>query len=153
VLIDQDCADTLQVIEFANLQLSEFREIDDRLDQQLAAAYGLMHALAQRRLPFWRPQTRQMRALGEIKVEANTMFERTSNALKLVGDQYLARVNRLLAERFHLEAWEQSIRRSLEVLEGGYQVVSDQAAGYRAEVLEAIIAVLILVDVLTTLLG
>ena len=32
---DADCADTLQVIEFANVQLLEFRHIDDRLDDRL----------------------------------------------------------------------------------------------------------------------
>ncbi|MBV8076740.1 MAG: hypothetical protein JO284_10095, partial [Planctomycetaceae bacterium] len=36
---DRDCAETLQVIEFANVQLLEFRHIDDRLDDRLEAAY------------------------------------------------------------------------------------------------------------------
>ena len=39
---DTDCADTLQVIEFANVQLLEFRHIDDRLDDRLEAAYRLI---------------------------------------------------------------------------------------------------------------
>src|SRR5436853_4433262 len=41
-----------------------------------------------------------------------TLF-RSGNVLKLVGDQYLARVYRMLAGRFHLENWEQSIQRKL----------------------------------------
>jgi hypothetical protein len=139
VLIDRDCDETLQVIEFANLQLLEFREIDNRLDDRLATAYGFIHSLARSRLPFWRFHTRQVRALGELKVEANSVFERTGNALKLVGDQYLARAYRLLASRFHLDAWEQSIKRSLDVLESVYRAVSNQAATYRLEFLEAII--------------
>ncbi len=40
---DRDCAETLQVIEFANVQLLEFRHIDDRLDDRLEAAYRLIH--------------------------------------------------------------------------------------------------------------
>src|SRR6185312_5976487 len=39
---DRDCAETLQVIEFANVQLLEFRHIDDRLDDRLEAAYRLI---------------------------------------------------------------------------------------------------------------
>ena len=39
---DTECADTLQVIEFANVQLLEFRHIDDRLDDRLEAAYRLI---------------------------------------------------------------------------------------------------------------
>jgi hypothetical protein len=151
VLFDQDCEETLQIIEFANLQLLEFRHIDRRLDNSLAAAYRLIHALAQSRLPFWRTHARSLRALGELKVEANGLFERTENVLKLVGDQYLARVYRLLAERFHLRAWEQAIQRKLEVAEGVYQVVSDQTGTYRAEFLEITVVLLIVLEVFLAL--
>lgn len=112
VLVDMDCDETLQTVEFANLQLLEFREIDDRLDDRLVATYKVVHSLARRWLPFWRPYTGQLRALGDLKIEANTVFERTQNVLKLVGDQYLSRVYRLLAARFHLDDWQQSIQRS-----------------------------------------
>ena len=89
-----------------------------------------------------------MRQLGELKVEANGLFERTGNVLKLVGDQYLARVYRLVAGRFHLEEWEQNIQRKLEVAEGVYQVVSDQAVTGRTEFLELVVIFLILLEIL-----
>ncbi len=145
VLYDSDsaCDETLQVIEFANLQLLEYRHIDDRLDTNMAEAYRLIRLASRRRLPFWRGPERPLRVLGEFKVEANELFERTGNALKLVGDQYLARVYDLLVARFHLKEWEESIRRKLEVAEGVYQVVSDQAAGRRAEFMEVIVILMI----------
>jgi hypothetical protein len=147
VLVDRDCDETLQTIEFANLQLLEFRYIDNRLDDSLAAAYRSISPLTHSWLPFWRGYGRSLRALGELKVDANGLFERTGNVLKLVGDQYLARVYRLLARRLHLQEWEQSIQRKLEVDEGVYQVLSDQAATYRTEVLELIVIGLILLEV------
>jgi len=52
VLVDKDCNETLQTIEFVNLQLLEFREIDNRLDDRLTATYSVVHALARRWLPF-----------------------------------------------------------------------------------------------------
>jgi hypothetical protein len=152
VLFDRECEETLQTIEFANLQLLEFRHIDGRLDDSLTAAYRLIHPLVESRLPFWRSHARPLRVLGELKVEANSLFERTGNVLKLMGDQYLARVYRLLAARFHLEAWERSIQRSLEVAEGVYRVVADQAAAYRTEVLEIIVIILIVVEVVLAIL-
>jgi hypothetical protein len=152
VLIDQDCDETLQTIEFANLQLLEFRNIDNRLDDSLSAAYRMIHVLAQSRLPFWRSHGRSLRVLGELKVEANGLFERTENVLKLVGDQYLARVYRLVAARFHLEEWEQSIQRKLEVAEGVCQVVSDQTDTYRAEFLEVTVVLLIVLEVVLALI-
>ena len=149
VLVDQECGETLQVIEFANLQLLEYRHIDNRLDASLAAAYRTIHPRSW--LPFWRLHARPLRKLGELKVEANELFERTGNALKLIGDPYLARLYRMLAARFHLETWEKSIQRKLEVAEGVYQVVSDQASSFRIELLEVAIVLLILFEVALTL--
>jgi hypothetical protein len=148
VLLDRDCSETLEIIEFANLQLLEFRDIDQRLDDRVAAAYGQIRRVAGSWLPFWRLHTRPLRALGEMKVEANTVFERTSNVLKLVGDQYLARVYRLLATRFHLEEWQRSVERSLTVVEGVYQVLSDQSATWRTEFLELIVILLIGIEII-----
>jgi hypothetical protein len=153
VLLDHepDSDETLQTIEFANLQLLEYRHIDDRLDAALARAYGLIHSLSHSRLPFWRRPDASLRLLGEWKVEANGLFERTGNVLKLVGDQYLARVYRLLGGRFHLREWERSIGRKLEVLEGVYQVLSDQTATFRTEFLEIIVIALIFLEILLAL--
>src|SRR5262249_43731406 len=147
VLVDQDCDETLQAIEFANLQLLEYRHIDQRLDQNLAAAQRTISPMARSTLPFWRwRHSRPLRVVGELKVEANDLFERTGNVLKLVGDPYLARVYRLVAQRFHLETWEKSIHRNLEVAEGVYQVVSDQASSLRTEFLEIIVILLIFIE-------
>ena len=147
LLIDRDCEETLQTIEFANLQLLEYRFIDRLLDQRLADAYRLIHPLVRSWLPFWRSHAQPLRALGELKIEANNLFERTGNVLKLVGDQYLARVYRLLAGRFHLDDWDSSIKRSLEVVEGVYQVVSDQSSTYRTELLEIVVILLIVFEI------
>jgi len=152
VLFDRECDETLQTIEFANVQLLEFRNIDNRLDGSLAAAYKMIHGSVESSLPFWRSHARPLRALGELKMDANSLFERTGNVLKLVGDQYLARVYRMVSSRFHLDAWEQSIRRKLEVIEGVYQVMSDQAENYRAQFLEIIVIVLIALEIVLAVL-
>ena len=76
------------------------------------------------------------------------MFEKASSALTLVGDPYVARVYHQVATRFHLDEWGQNIRRSITVLESIYQVVSNQAASYRAETLEIAVVVLIVIEIL-----
>jgi hypothetical protein len=148
IVVDTDCAEILETMAFANLQLLEFRHIDKRLDSRLKIAYELIHQLARSRLPIWRMHARRLRALGELKVEFNEMFERASDALTLVGDPYVARLYQHLVSRFHLEQWGQNIRRSIAVLEGIYKTVSDQAAAYRTQVLEVIVVILILIEVL-----
>jgi hypothetical protein len=151
VLVDQDCEETLQAIEFANLQLLEYRYIDNLLDDRLATAYSTIHLTVKRWLPFWRSHSRRLRQLGELRIEANNLFERTGNVLKMVGDQYLARVYRMVAGRFHLGEWEQSIRASLDVMEGAYQVVSDQASSLRLELLEITVILLIALEIVLAL--
>jgi hypothetical protein len=150
VLLDDEpeCTETLQTVEFANLQLLEYRHIDDRLDANLTRASSLLQRAGRSRLPFWHGPDAPLRVLGELRVEAAGLFERTGNVLKLVGDQYLARAYRLLGERFHLAAWERSIQRKLDVIEGAYQVVSDQTNAFRMEFLELVVIVLIFVEIL-----
>ena len=153
LLVDRDCDETLQTIEFANMQLLELRYIDSRINDRLKAAYQTLAPFSRSWLPLWRTHARPLRALGELKVEANGLFERSHNALKLVGDQYLARVYRLLTSRFHSDEWEQSIRESLTVSQEIYQVLADQAATYRTELLEIVIIVLILFEIVMSLSG
>ena len=128
---DPDCADTLQVIEFANVQLLEFRHIDDRLDDRLEAAYRLIHAERgrDRRPTFWRSHSSTLRSVRELEIEATSLFERADNNLKLIGDQYLSRVFDLARTRFHLTEWQQSIRRKLEVVGDVYDLLVQQAGG------------------------
>lgn len=151
VVVDRECNEILETIAFANLQLLEYRHIDQSLNQRLNAAYGLIRQLTRTRLPIWRRHVRPIRALGELKVEVNEMFERASGALTLVGDPYLARVYQQVAARFHLDQWGQNIRRSISILEGIYQVVSDQAAMYRNETIEIVVMLLILIEILMAL--
>jgi hypothetical protein len=148
VLVDRDCDDTLHAIGFANLQLLEFRHIDNRLDESLVAASRIVQPLTESPWWAWRIHQRPLRVLGELKVEANGLFERAGTALKLVGDPYLARVYRLVAARFHLETWIENIQRKLEVAEGVYQVVADQGHSFRTEFLEMIVVLLILIEII-----
>jgi len=154
VLIDyeQECEETLQTIEFANLQLLEYRHIDNRLDDTLKQSNKQISRLDKSHFPLLRSQDSSLRLLGELKVEANGLFERTVNVFKLIGDQYLARVYRLLATRFHLRGWERSIQRKLEVIEGIYEVVSTQTIAFRTEFLEIIVIILIMLEIVLALI-
>ena len=75
--------------------------------------------------------------------------ERTGRSL--LGDQYLARVYRIVSQRFHLEAWDASILRKLQTLESIYGKMSDRAGTRRMEVLEWIIIILIALSLAVSL--
>ena len=143
-LVVQDPAhDILTVLEFANVELLEVRFLDDRLDGMLDRTYD--HAL----LGAGRHASRKadMRRIAALQMDSALLFEAVNNALKLLGDQYLARVYRLAAQRFHLPDWDQSIQRKVSTLEGVYRKIADDRASRRMEVLEWIIIVLIAVSI------
>jgi len=149
LLFDPDGDDVRDVIEFANIQLLEMRYLDGQLDRALDRAYELLskrrHFLGARAGP-------DLRRLGRLQLDAAVLFEQVTNALKLIGEQYLTRVYGLVSRRFHLAEWDASITRKLETLESIYSKTSDEAAARRMEVLEWIIIVLIAVSILVTVL-
>ncbi|MBM4106356.1 MAG: hypothetical protein FJ257_08730 [Phycisphaerae bacterium] len=156
LVIDADPEPTVEVLEFANVQLLEFRHLDRQLDLALSQAYETLRggrSLGGRGLGWrWSAASRDWRRLARLQVEAALLYESIQNALKLVGDQSLARLMAATARRFHLHRWEASILRKLEVLESIYSKFSDAQAHRRAEILEWIIIALIAFEVVFGLL-
>jgi hypothetical protein len=147
VLVDREPDDVRSVLEFANLQLLEMRFLDAALDRALDRSYEVINA---RRTwsALWLPaQSRiELRKVGRLQVDGAILFERVGNALKLVGDQYLARVYRAASQRFRLSEWNAGILRKLETIESIYQKVHDRSSGVRMEILEWIIIALIALE-------
>ena len=141
LLIDSEADDIRALLDFANVELLEMRYVDQKLDRALDQAY---ETLARRS---WTPwifgSGADLRSLAELQVDNATLFEGVNNTLKLVGDQYLARVYRSVNRRFHLDEWDSSILRKLETLESIYEKISDQASTRRMEILEWVIIILI----------
>src|SRR5262249_49576896 len=89
-----------------------------------------------------------LQRVAQLQVDNALLFEGVNNALKLLGDQYLARVYRLASNRFHLPEWDASILRKLQTLESIYEKMSDAASSRRLEILEWIIIVLTALSVI-----
>jgi hypothetical protein len=75
------------------------------------------------------------------------LYESVANAVSLLGDQWLADVYNLIAERYDLTKWQGSIVHKLASLESIYQKISDEAAVRRSELLELIIIALIALEI------
>ncbi|MCC6672850.1 MAG: hypothetical protein IT458_17435 [Planctomycetes bacterium] len=147
-VFEAHAADTLAVLEFANVELLEMRFLDDRLDVALERSLEALRAHGSAR--WWRalidsPRL-DLRRIAGLQMDSALLFEGVNNAIKLLGDQYLARLYRLAARRFHLADWDASILRKLQTLESIYDKLSDEQGTRRMEVLEWIIIVLIAVS-------
>jgi len=142
LVIDREGEDIRSVLEFANVELLEMRYVDQKLDRALDQAHETLSKRS------WGPRVfgsygADLRSLAELQVDNATLFEGVNNTLKLLGDQYLARVYRVANRRFHLDEWDASILRKLETLESIYEKISDQASNRRMELLEWVIIFLI----------
>lgn len=154
IVLDADGDDALTVLEFANVELLELRFLDDRLDAQLEESYqALSRQEGRRRWLILPPPVRDLARIGRLQVDSALLFENVNNALKLIGDQYLARLYRLAATRFHLPERDETIGRKLRTLESIYEKMSDYQAGVRADLLEWIIIILIAVSIVLPFLG
>jgi hypothetical protein len=76
------------------------------------------------------------------------MTERLENAVKIIGDFYLARLYQGAVRRFRLPAWQDAVLRKQRLLAGVHQLLNDAADTRRAELLELTIILLILWEVL-----
>ena len=125
LVVDNEPEDVLTVLEFANVELLEMRFLDQRLDEALGLAYERLNKRSRRWFRF-RSNPSDLRDISQWQVDSAILFEGVNNVLKLIGDQYLARLYRLVGERFHLTEWDASILRKLQTLEGIYEKISDQ---------------------------
>jgi len=146
IIIDQDYEDVLAVLEFANLELMEMRYLDHRVDNGLSLAYETLSKRPWRRFPFGSDPA-ELQRVAQWQVDSAVLFEGVNNSLKLLGDQFLARLYRTAADRFHLAEWDSTILRKLQTLDGIYSKISDSVTARRMEILEWIIILLILISI------
>jgi hypothetical protein len=134
----------LELFEFANSQLLEFRYYDDLLDAELERIYDDLQQ------PRWSDAfgRRYMQAANELHalfIDVNELTDKTENALKMVGDVYAARLYNLIGSRLGLDRWKQSVAEKLKTLNDIYHFSVEQTQMARGHFLElTIIAILIL---------
>ncbi len=140
----------LYVLELANLQLVEFRVIDQILDRHLDQAYA---DLERRPRPLFGRAPGVLNKLRHFRVDVTKLADEVSHITKFVGDWYLARVYLAAHERFRLERWRQSVEGRLAQLDQLYNVFHAEVNEQRMLWLEVIIVVLFVIDVAALLLG
>ena len=136
----------LDILEFANTQLAELRTYDARLDAELDTIYALDPKRPTRR--FGRKEAQQAAdRLRYLIVDIIELTDRATNALKIIGDAYYARLYRGAAGRLGLKDWQKQIDSKLQSVNEMYRFSNDQAQAARGEFLELIVIVLIALEI------
>ena len=150
VLEPSKSQDIPDILELATSQLLELRYYDGLFDAELARIYrefdrvrghGFASGLVRN------PWVELGRGVIRRLVELTELTERVDNALKIIGDFYLARVYESAVRRFRIRAWQSSIDAKQALLAQAYELVRGEIEARRSTVLELVVIVLIVLEV------
>ena len=146
---DSDVADVLEV---ANAQLVEMRYYDELLDAELPRIYDLIERTQRTaRLLASRRFANLARRLSGLVAEVTELTEKVDNALQVTEDVYLARVYAAALDIFRVSVVGAAVDRKLSIIRDTYAALYQEASAARAALMEAIIVVLIAVEILVAL--
>ena len=143
----------LEIFEFANSQLLQFRYYDALLDSELGRIYDSLedprwyHSLAGQRY------VRAAQQLHALFIDVNELTDKTENALKMVGDVYAARLYTLVASRLGLDRWKQNVEEKLDTLDDIYRFTVDQTQMSRGHLLELTIILILILELVLFFMG
>jgi hypothetical protein len=146
-------AAALEIMEFANSQLLEFRYYDQRLDSELTTIYA--HLQQSRWWESWAGgrYSRAARQGQALLIDVNELSDRSENALKFIGDIYAARLFALVADRLGLERWKANVRDKLQALDDINRFAVEEAAASRGQFLEATIVLILVLELVLVFMG
>jgi len=140
-------SDVEYVLEFANAQLLELRFYDDALDRELPMLYARISEARRGFHVIGRGFGRLLVTLHTRVADATEVVERVENSLKVTQDVFLARLYATALEIFGGRTWRGGIDRKLGILRDAYVMLNAEAQAMRAEALEIVIVVLIVVEI------
>ncbi len=145
VLEPSGSRDIPELLEFATAQLLEMRYYDMLLDRELARIYGEISGGRRGLLSlFWGRYARRSRERTRRVVEMAEFNEQVENAVKIVGDFYLARVYAGAVRRFRIPLWQQALDRKQALLAQAYELLKTDLDTRRLLSLDLLIALLII---------
>jgi hypothetical protein len=143
--------DIPDLLELATAHLLELRFYDGLIDRELGLIYDEIGARRSIADVFTRRHLKLQRRIAARVLELSEMVERLENAVKIVGDFYLARLYQSALRRFRLPAWQESVLRKQKLLAEVNGLLTDAADTRRGELLEITIILLILWEILYAL--
>ena len=134
----------IQLLEYANSQLLEFRHYDELLTGILSSVY---HSLEQKQgIPArWRLSRRATR-LHTVLLDIAELTERADNSIKFLSDMFAARLYRLAAAKVGVPDYKDLVAQKLKTAEDLYHDMIEQFNQARGFFLEAVVVLILLIE-------
>ncbi|HEX4772535.1 MAG TPA: hypothetical protein VH351_17000 [Bryobacteraceae bacterium] len=142
----QGATPTVDLLEYANTQLLEFRYYDEVLTKVLSDVYKQLehrHTMWAR----WK-MARQAETLNTIRLDFEELAERTENAIKFLSDMFNARLYRLAAARIGVSDYRSLVTEKLNTARDLYESMVNEFHQGRAFFLELMVVVILLVEIM-----
>src|SRR5215469_8243434 len=135
---------TMQLLEYANSQLLEFRHYDDLLTRELARVYDSLGKnttlIGRWRLP------REASRLQTFLLDVTELTERVDNAIKFLSDMFSARLYRLAASKVGVPDYKSLVQEKLRTSEDLYRFLIDEFHQSRTFWLEFMVVLILLIE-------
>jgi hypothetical protein len=135
---------TVQVLEYANTQLLEFRHYDGLLTQLLDGVYRSLERKGGV-IDAWR-QSREAARLNTIRLDVMELTEKVDNAIKFLSDMFYARLYNLAAAKVGVPDYRALVDQKLRTAGELYRFMVDQFNQTRSFVLELAVVIILIIE-------
>jgi len=134
----------IQLLEYANSQLLEFRHYDDFLTRELESVYASFDE-GTGMLARWR-LARAATKLHTVLLDVNELTEHADNAIKFLSDMFSARLYKLAASKVGVPDYKDLVTQKVQTAEELYRFMVDQFNQSRAFVLELLVVIILIIE-------
>jgi len=137
----------IQLLEYANSQLLEFRHYDELLTRELQSVYDFMEHGSMGIWARWRTAKRASR-LHTVLLDVDELTERADNAIKFLSDMFSARLYKVAASKIGVTDYKDLVNQKVHTAEELYRFMVDQFHQSRAFVLELMVVIILIIDLI-----
>ena len=135
----------IQLLQYANSQLLEFRHYDELLTKELENVYDFLDAGGTGLWSRWRT-ARAAAKLHTVLLDVNELTERADNAIKFLSDMFSARLYKLCAAKVGVPDYKDLVKEKLQTAEDLYRFMVEQFNQSRAFILELMVVVILIIE-------
>ncbi|HUQ93629.1 MAG TPA: hypothetical protein VM120_18250, partial [Bryobacteraceae bacterium] len=134
----------IELLEYANSQLLEFRHYDELLTEELESVYDFLD----KGTGMWArwQLARAATKLHTVLLDVIELTEHADNAIKFLSDMFYARAYRLASSRIGVTDYRALVDEKLRTGGELYRFLMDEFHQARAFVLELMIVVILIID-------
>jgi hypothetical protein len=137
----------IQLLQYANSQLLEFRHYDELLTTELENVYDFLEKGGTGLWGRWRT-ARAASKLHTVLLDVNELTERADNAIKFLSDMFSARLYKLCAQKVGVPDYKDLVKEKLDTAEDLYRFMIEQFNQSRAFVLELMVVVILIIELI-----